>query len=393
MFQGSVTEMFSQPAAQSSSERLPHRAAFSAARRAAARRDRALLDELVELWLVGADGELVHASPAAMQRFANGLPRRAPRAAVELIHADERADWSTLIAEVLYRPGTVRVARFRQPGRDGVWRYADARLRNRLDHPEIAALVVEWRSPDDVWTEVRREPAAPTPGAAESDLVHREMEAFCHSLTHELRAPLRAIEGFSRALLDDHGDHLDAPVRGCAERIHTGARRMQELLEGLLELAGVTRAPMTRRPVDLSAMAQAIVAELRERAPERQVEVAIEADLRAEADPRLLHLALQNLIGNAWKYTSRHSSARIEIGALRDHGAPVYFVRDDGAGFTGTDAQRLFGTFQRAHRREEFDGTGIGLATVQRIITRHGGRVWASGAVERGATFYFTLEA
>jgi signal transduction histidine kinase len=398
MMQGTVTEMFSHPGGFQSGDVVTRSSGPGGGRRSAeARRFRGLVEELLELWLVGPSGALLYVTPSAARRFADSGIAEPTRPAAELIHPDERADWRALIADLLRRPGLVRVASFRQPGRDGSWRPAEVRLRNRLDDSDTAAIVVEWRGAEDVWltarsgtAEVEQHVAVRT---AELAAVNRELEAFCYSVSHDLRAPLRGIEGFSRLLLEEHGSALDADGRGCAERIHAAARHMHELLEALLDLAGVTRAPMQRGVVDLSAIADAIVARLRACFPQRQVEVDIAAGMQVEGDPRLLHIALENLLDNAWKYTGRHPTARIQVGVLHEGAGPIFYVRDDGAGFVDGEAGRLFGAFQRLHRREEFDGTGIGLATVQRIIHRHGGRVWASGAVERGATFYFTLGA
>ncbi len=227
---------------------------------------------------------------------------------------------------------------------------------------------------------------------AELEVANEELEAFCYSVSHDLRAPLRGIDGFSQALLEDYGDKLDDQGRGYLNRVRDASQRMAQLIDDLLLLSRVTRSEMQREPVDLSAMAQAIAGELRQAEPERQVEFVIHEGLQARGDPRLLRVALENLVGNAWKYTSKHPRARIEFGASnQDNGSLTYFVTDDGAGFDMTYADKLFGAFQRLHGAIQFKGTGIGLATVKRIINRHGGRVWAEGAVEKGATFYFTL--
>jgi PAS domain S-box-containing protein len=223
--------------------------------------------------------------------------------------------------------------------------------------------------------------------------INAELEAFSYSVSHDLRAPLRSIDGFSQALLEDCASGLDALGQDYLRRIREAAQRMGELIDALLLLARVTRAELHRQTVDLSALAQAIAAELRQREPGRAVTFAIAEGLQASGDPRLLRIALENLLGNAWKFTATHAQARIEVGVLpQADGGPVYFVRDDGVGFDMAYADKLFGAFQRLHRAREFAGAGIGLATVRRIIQRHGGRIWAEAAVERGATFYFTLE-
>lgn len=221
--------------------------------------------------------------------------------------------------------------------------------------------------------------------------VNQELEAFSYSVSHDLRAPLRSIDGFSQVLLEDYADKLDTQGKDHLQRVRRASQRMGQLIDDMLNLSRVTRSEMLRERAYLSALAQDIAAELQQTAPHRQVEFIIEEGLTAEGDARLLRIALENLIGNAWKFTSNHPRARIELGVTHKDGVQAYFVRDDGAGFDMTHADKLFGAFQRLHSSTEFGGTGIGLATVQRIIHRHGGRVWAEGAVEQGATFYFTL--
>jgi signal transduction histidine kinase len=220
---------------------------------------------------------------------------------------------------------------------------------------------------------------------------NRELEAFCYSVSHDLRAPLRAIEGFGQMLEEEYAAKLDDSGRHYLDRVRAGSRRMGELINDLMELFRVTRAELRRTDVDFSALAQTVVEELRRTSPARLVEFVIPAGLRVQADARLLRVVLENLIGNAWKFTARHARARIEVGREERGEGTVWFVRDDGAGFDMRYAEKLFGAFQRLHAEEEFEGTGIGLATVQRIVHRHGGRIWAEAAVDRGATFYFTL--
>lgn len=222
--------------------------------------------------------------------------------------------------------------------------------------------------------------------------LNRELEAFCYSVSHDLRAPLRSIDGFSQILLEDYAAGLDTRGRQHLGRIRAASQRMGQLIDDLLNLSRVSRGELRMQRVDLSALAQKVIDLLRESAPERDVEFVIEEGVIADGDPRLLRVVLENLFGNAWKFTSKHPRARIEFGRTERQGRLVYFVRDDGAGFDMAYLDKLFGAFQRLHSPSEFEGTGIGLATVQRIIHRHGGRIWAEGAVEQGATFYFTLE-
>ena len=217
-----------------------------------------------------------------------------------------------------------------------------------------------------------------------------ELEAFSYSVSHDLRAPLRSIHGFSQALLEDYRDRLDATGSDHLRRVCAAAERMGTLIDDLLELSRVTRSELELGTVDLTAMARRVAAELQQADPARAVDLAVQEGLTATGDPRLVRLVLQNLIENAWKFTSRQARATIEVGASADGGG-VFFVRDDGAGFDMTYADKLFGVFQRLHAAGDFPGTGVGLAVVQRIVQRHGGRAWAEAAPDRGATFYFTL--
>ncbi|AFZ21312.1 PAS domain S-box protein [Allocoleopsis franciscana] len=227
---------------------------------------------------------------------------------------------------------------------------------------------------------------------AELEAINQELESFSYSVSHDLRAPLRGIDGFSQALLDRYADRFDEKGKHYLQRIRTGTQRMGELIDDLLKLSRVTRSEMHRTQVDLSALAREIAAELQRTQPERQVEWAIAPGRVAYGDARLLRIVLENLLNNSWKFTSARMLARIEFDTkLHEDAKPVYFVHDNGAGFEMAYANKLFGAFQRLHTQAQFPGTGIGLATVQRIIHRHGGRVWAEAAVEQGATFYFTL--
>ncbi|EEF61002.1 histidine kinase [Pedosphaera parvula Ellin514] len=230
-----------------------------------------------------------------------------------------------------------------------------------------------------------------TERTAELAAANRELETFSYSASHDLRSPLRTIDGFSKLLKEEYAARLDSEACDYLNYICTAAERMDLLIRGLLNLSHITRSRIQRRPVDLSAMANTIARELQESEPQRVARFVIAPGLSAEGDPDLLRSVLQNLLGNAWKYTSKHRQARIEFGTDNFDGETVFYVRDDGAGFDPQNVGRLFSAFQRLHGTEEFPGTGIGLTTVQRIIQRHGGRIWADGAVEKGATFYFTI--
>lgn len=228
---------------------------------------------------------------------------------------------------------------------------------------------------------------------AQLKAANQELEAFSYSVSHDLRAPLRSIDGFSQALLDDYGPRLDDEGQEFLHRVRSASQRMAQLIDELLYLSRLTRGEMVRRPVDLSALAELVAQELQQNDTQRQVEIVVQPNITAEGDSRLLRVVLENLLGNAWKFTGLRQQARIEFGQRQadESGKPVFFVRDNGAGFDSAYADKLFGVFQRLHRADEFPGTGIGLATVQRIIHRHGGRVWAEGEVDKGATFFFSL--
>jgi PAS domain S-box-containing protein len=226
---------------------------------------------------------------------------------------------------------------------------------------------------------------------AQLDALNVEMESFAYSVSHDLRAPLRGIDGFSQALVEEYADVVDDQGRAYLRRIRAAAQRMGMLIDDLLALSRVTRREMRHERVDLSAVARTVAAHVQSTEPARHVEWVIAEGVGAEGDPALLRLALENLIGNAWKFTARRAPARIAFGAERRDGRVELFVRDNGVGFDMAYAGKLFGAFQRLHAMHEFPGTGIGLATVQRIVHRHGGQLRAEAAVDRGATFFFTL--
>lgn len=226
---------------------------------------------------------------------------------------------------------------------------------------------------------------------AQYEAANRELESFAYSVSHDLRAPLRAMDGFSEALLEEYQAQLDDQARHYLRRIREASQRMGQLIEDLLNLSRVTRREMTRKPVDLSQMAREIAAELHSQQPTRRVEWEVAPDLIVEADPNLMKIALENLLSNAFKFTARREEARIDVGVVEKGGEKIYYIRDNGIGFDMTYAGKLFTPFQRLHSLQDFPGTGVGLATVQRIIQRHGGRIWPEAEPGVGATFYFTL--
>ena len=226
---------------------------------------------------------------------------------------------------------------------------------------------------------------------AQLEASNKELEAFCYSVSHDLRAPLRAIDGFSQELLTSYTGRLDDKGRHFLERIRAGSQRMAQLIDDILLLSRLSRGDLQYQPIDLSGMAREVADDLRHREPGRDVTFIIEPGVHGFGDSRMLRLVLENLIGNAWKFTAKRPRATIAFGRSESQGGPAYFVRDDGAGFDMAFAGKLFGAFQRLHSDRDFPGAGIGLAIVQRVIHRHDGRVWGEGAVERGATFSFTL--
>jgi light-regulated signal transduction histidine kinase (bacteriophytochrome) len=227
---------------------------------------------------------------------------------------------------------------------------------------------------------------------ADLELVNKELESFSFSVAHDLRAPLRSIDGFSLALLEDYAKKLDDQARDYLNRLRGASQNMAQLIDDLLALSRVTRRELSIENVNLSLVASQIIDELRNREPSRTVEFTVMPDLVIGGDAHLLKIMLENLLGNAWKFTSRKAVAKIEFGRIQKAGETVFFVHDNGAGFDQKYVDKLFAPFQRLHSPSEFPGTGIGLATVQRVVRRHGGRIWAEAAVNEGATFFFTLK-
>ena len=226
---------------------------------------------------------------------------------------------------------------------------------------------------------------------AELEAANKELDAFSYSVAHDLRAPLRAIDGFSLALLEDYKDQIPAGAKGYLDRVRSGASRMGQLIDDLLKLARISRQQIERGQIDLSSLAVEIAAQLQVSNPDRQIRCMITPGVWVSGDRSLLRIVLENLLGNAWKFTSKRPDAKVELGVQNGAGERVVYVRDNGSGFDMQYSDKLFGVFQRLHRDTEFPGTGVGLATVQRIISRHGGRIWAEAAPDEGATFYFVV--
>jgi len=320
------------------------------------------------------------------------------KSAFDFVHPEDLPRVLQAFAGCLQKPGNTPTLLFRFRHKDGSWRVLEGFGNNLLDDPVVAGIIFNSRDITErtqaeeeirkLNTELERRVIERT---AELAAANKELEAFCYSISHDLRAPLRVIDGFSHILLKHYTDKLDAQSQDYLQRVRAATNRMGELIDDLLYLSRVTRGEMRREVVNLSVLAKTIARGLQETQPERQVTFVIADGLIVNGDVRLLRVVLENLLGNAWKFTGGHPRARIEFGVTQRDGNKVYFVRDDGAGFDMAYANKLFGPFQRLHTRAEFEGTGIGLVIVQRIIQRHGGRVWAEGEVERGATFYFTV--
>jgi len=303
---------------------------------------------------------------------------------VEFLHPDDREPTLAEFEEQRQAGKVVLCFENRYRCKDGSWRWLQWSSRPDAESGRIYAIARDVTAQKQVQDESRRAREAAEAASA-------ELEAFSYSVSHDLRSPLRGIDGFSQALLEDYGGALDDQGKDYLRRIRAAAQRMAQLIDDLLRLARISRAELNPEPVDLSALAQSVAEEMREREPARAASFRIADGIETEGDPRLLRVAVENLVGNAWKFTRKKAATRIEFGTLQHNGQPIYFVRDNGAGFDMAYAGKLFGAFQRLHHTKDFEGSGIGLATVSRIVQRHGGRIWAEAALEQGATFYFTL--
>ena len=345
------------------------------------------------------EGKIIKCNPQTLELHGAGSEEEIiGMNAFEMIAPEER-DRAYDNARITLETGSVRNLRYSMLRKDG----------SRFDGELSASLVVDAqgqpkafmaitrdvterkRAEDEIRALNRELDQRVRERTAELEASNRELESFAYSVSHDLRAPLRAIDGFSQALMEDYYDHFDARGRDYLDRVSAAARRMARLIDDLLEISRVTRTSMRREWVNLSALAREIEGQLRQDSPERDATFIIGDRVEAFGDPLLLRLALENLLNNAFKFTADRPRARIEFGALEQNRHTTYFVGDDGVGFDMAYADKLFAPFQRLHTRSQFPGTGIGLATVQRIIHRHGGRIWGEGQVDRGATFYFTL--
>ena len=316
-------------------------------------------------------------------------------------------------AELTGRPLTVLVPeRFRLSSRRGLLRHANPGsgqrasstvellgLRKDGNEFPVELSLARWDEPDGTFftaiirdiTDRKQRDAELREINAQLQAANNELQAFSYSVSHDLRAPLRRIEGFAEILAQDYPTALDERGRDCLERIRAASQRMTEQIDAMLMLSRVTGEEMRREVVDITALARSVAKDLQRTQPNRDVEFEVEPGLVAVGDGSLVRLVLENLIGNSWKFTGKTVKPRIEVGVSDSGDRTGFFVRDNGAGFDMRYADKLFGAFQRLHTEEEFPGTGIGLPTVQRIVRRHGGNVWAEAEVDGGATFYFTL--
>jgi PAS domain S-box-containing protein len=342
--------------------------------------------------VAGFDGYFHLVNPAWQATFGWNPEEMRSRPWLEFVHPDDVERTVAAGRRLTERHLEVQSFDNRYRTRDGSYRW----LRwTAVPSPEGSAIyavardVTEAREAEDRIRHLARDLEAKI---AELSAANRELEAFSWSVSHDLRAPLRSIDGFSRALLEDHADRLDEDGRDALHRVRAATVRMGGLIDDLLTLSRITRSEMTRGPVDLSALAAQVSADLRAAEPSRDVVFSIAPGLVVEGDARLLDVLLRNLLGNAWKYTAKNARAHVTFGVSESRGdSRVFSVRDDGAGFDMKYADRLFGVFQRLHATSEFPGTGIGLATARRIVERHGGRIWGEGRPNAGAVFSFTL--
>jgi PAS domain S-box-containing protein len=363
-------------------------------------RFRAMADSApVLLWMSGLDGECNFFNETWLRFTGRPLERELGNGWAEGVHPEDfQSCMHVYMESFVARQAFAMTYRLRHA--DGEYRWLLDQGRPRFDPDgtflgfigscvdvteERLAREALGRLNEDLEGHVRRR-------TAQLEVANGELEAFAYSVSHDLRAPLRAVGGYSQLLLEEYGQRFDDEGRVMLGRMRDASQRMARLIDDLLHLSRVTRMEMRREAVDLSAIAHETFAELLQAEPDRQVELVVAPGLSASGDPVLLRVLLDNLLRNAWKFTGKKENPRIEVGEGRaPDGRRAFFVRDNGAGFDMTYAAKLFGAFQRLHSEAEFPGTGIGLATVQRIASRHGGRVWAESVVDEGATFHFSL--
>ena len=362
-------------------------------------RHRSIVQSLSDIvWLVDEDTRIKYVTASCTGQLGYDEKDLLGKKGIELVHPEDLPGIKQVFGTVLADENLFQPTEFRLRHADDRWIQIEALGKNMLAHPAVQGIVLTTRDITErkqAEAEIRKLneelEQRVIERTAQLEAANKEMETFAYSVSHDLRTPLRSINGFSQALLEDYSDVLDTTGQDYLHRVRAASQRMGQLIDDLLQLSHLMRVEMRWKPVDLSALAAGIMAELRQTEPERQVEFISQPEMIARGDERLLRVVLANLLGNAWKFTGQQVQARIEFGPTQANSQTAFFVRDNGVGFDMAYVNKLFGAFQRLHRATEFGGTGIGLATVQRIIDRHGGQVWAEAAVNQGAMFYFTL--
>jgi PAS domain S-box-containing protein len=364
------------------------------------RQYRSLADAMPQIvWKVAPEGNIEYCNRRTRDYLQVDITSMTPAQRTQVVHPDDRHIYIERIQRPQMNPapgidfleGEYRLRR----GSDGAYRWHLARTVIQRD--EEGNLLGWIGTATDIHDQklaeqnIQRLNEALQAHGRQLEASNQELEAFSYSVSHDLRAPLRGIDGFSQALLEDHGPNMPEEARDHLSRIRNAAQRMAQLIDDLLNLSRITRAELCHEPIDLSIIGGAVVADLRRADPQRQIEIRIPESLPARGDVRLMGVVMTNLVGNAWKFTSKTAQPRIELGFQQSLQETIYFVRDNGMGFDMKYAGKLFGAFQRLHAQSEFPGTGIGLATVRRIINRHGGRIWVESEPGKGATFFFTL--
>ncbi len=347
------------------------------------------------IWSIDAQGKITYSNPAVKAMLGYEPSELTGRPIESLVAEDDRSRFRSRLRQCVGQKRCWAAVVLRWNQRNGSSRYTES---NAVPIIGADGEVAGMRGADRDITERRATEMHIEQlnnrlerQVAQLNAANKELEAFSYSVSHDLRAPLRSIDGFSQALLEDYGDKLDAMGRDYLQRVRAASQRMAQLIDDMLQLSRVARNELSLQAVDVTALAQTVGAELAARHPGRAVEFVVAPGMTAHADPHLLRIVMENLLDNAWKFTRDNPNPRVEVGIADHQGDKAFFVRDNGVGFDMAYAGKLFGAFQRLHAMTEFEGTGVGLATVQRIVNRHGGSVAAEAAVGRGATFYFTL--
>ncbi len=364
-------------------------------------RYRALYEDIPSMYFtLDTEGKILSVNRFGLEHLGYSTIEMLGQPVTNFFHEEDREAARRHLAHCAKHPETISEWELRKICKDGraIWVKEYVRVRRGTDDNLVFLVVCEEITERKQAEERMRQfnmelEQAVAERTAQLQVANKELESFSYSASHDLRAPLRSISGFSEALLADYADKLDVKAEDYLKRIRTASKRMSQLIDALLALSRITRREMRRTGVDLSDLAHSIASDLRAAHPDRDVEFVIAPGLQVNADPTLMRILLENLLGNAWKYTARAALPRIEVGAKDENGAPTFFIRDNGVGFDPDLAETLFMPFHRLHSKKEFEGEGIGLTTVHRIMQRHGGRVWAEGQVDQGATFYFRFQA